>query len=763
MIITNLLLTTIFSLTNFSVQHSNFDYAAKHNYFRYCQNLNLSEYNKRFVQNLYDNDYICSETSITVLTHGMFGNNKYWFPKTDDFETLYFDSESLAYKLVNCNNFDIDYLPILFFGSFSETDIVQNETENDGPNDENEMIFPVQIKQLKKISDTEFGTVDFDLHNFDYNSQLLSNHIILVYNAPKNVDADNASNYEVARVFQEALDNVLATFSVYYGGKLPKINLIGHSRGGITNLYYCDVREKLVDNFISISTPFEGSLWAETLDAFINLYNIVKNENLNGYSAIFDENDILYNIGMLNTINVNHKVAIGCEMTQDLFFDEIVSFLQPLLQNQQNDDGLFKHLLRQLFEKLIRDNFINNTVTNLCDDVISTTQAIKNTLNFVNGFDNAVDNLCSFLNLNTVTMFDRELEASITLLDKVSNLFQNIRQFDTNNSCIKGDFCVDLNSQLCNINGSSPFDEEIIIPFGMEGTSNLVNKYLSTEEALAFVHNYESNFPEITNYILNILSTNDSLHSHVFNTLDICSCGFSRAIEEINPSQIPFYYFDNNFLTNIYEPDGVFNGSEFGFREKYYFEDEINFNDSSFRISQTFGNTLVTTKRLRACYVRNDKLTLSPNREGAGFAYIEFLFERPVYDFSFDISLWSDDESVVSSNLTFVYSTDENFREYLGSFMFESLIEENHLYTQTLRGQYALLENKTLFNQYYNEVQISSIPTNRETPSTIRVNSSSKFNAIGFYVACNPTTSTKNKGRICLSNFEYYLCESPLL
>ena len=43
------------------------------------------------------------------------------------------------------------------------------------------------------------------------------------------------------------------------GGILPKVNLIGHSRGGLTNLQYALDHPDLVDSLISIGTPYFGT------------------------------------------------------------------------------------------------------------------------------------------------------------------------------------------------------------------------------------------------------------------------------------------------------------------------------------------------------------------------------------------------------------------------------------------------------------------------------------------------------------------------
>lgn len=90
--------------------------------------------------------------------------------------------------------------------------------------------------------------------------------------------------------------------------------------------------------------------------------------------------------------------------------------------------------------------------------------------------------------------------------------------------------------------------------------------------------------------------------------------------------------------------------------------------------------------------------------------------------------------------------------------MYEDYNFEHNLYSQTLRGQQALLNDVELFQQYYTEIPIHLLPTNRDEPITYHINESD-FTYIGFFAACNPTTSTKNKGRICISNLTFNFCE----
>ena len=47
------------------------------------------------------------------------------------------------------------------------------------------------------------------------------------------------------------------------GGVLPKLNLIGHSRGGLTNMQYALDHPQMIDSMYSFDTPYIGTTIAE--------------------------------------------------------------------------------------------------------------------------------------------------------------------------------------------------------------------------------------------------------------------------------------------------------------------------------------------------------------------------------------------------------------------------------------------------------------------------------------------------------------------
>lgn len=237
MIFLNLFLTSLFAFSNFTSNNAFFERKAEQNYLRYLRSHNIVEYNEGFVGNLYNNDYIIDETMITVLTHGMCGNKDYWFPKNpdDNFEScMYMDLDSLPYKIINQNPFSMENIPILTVKPCFDENPFSNYSFDS-----------IIVNQLKCINQNSFYRFeDISFNSIEENKELFKHHIVLLYDLD-NIDFEknHQSNFYYSEIFKFTLDSFLAQTSIFYGGKLPKINLIGHSRGGIANLYYAESRE----------------------------------------------------------------------------------------------------------------------------------------------------------------------------------------------------------------------------------------------------------------------------------------------------------------------------------------------------------------------------------------------------------------------------------------------------------------------------------------------------------------------------------------
>lgn len=107
--------------------------------------------------------------------------------------------------------------------------------------------------------------------------------------------------------------------------------------------------------------------------------------------------------------------------------------------------------------------------------------------------------------------------------------------------------------------------------------------------------------------------------------------------------------YDDRIETNILTIDP----SDYGFQAQYYFYKKS--------VNHTIGNWNFTSDRLRCGYIEEEYINLSPNRNNAGVAYLEYSFDTMVYEVDTHLSFWSSSENLSSS------AGDTAFVQYLDS------------------------------------------------------------------------------------------------
>jgi pimeloyl-ACP methyl ester carboxylesterase len=88
----------------------------------------------------------------------------------------------------------------------------------------------------------------------------ISKHIIVVFQATE--EASNGTNNQKYFEFNYAISRIVYDVKNANDGILPKLNLIGFSRGGITNMQYALDHPDMVCSLISLGTPYFGSTTA---------------------------------------------------------------------------------------------------------------------------------------------------------------------------------------------------------------------------------------------------------------------------------------------------------------------------------------------------------------------------------------------------------------------------------------------------------------------------------------------------------------------
>ncbi len=246
------------------------------------------------------------QPQITVLTHGLGGNASHWsnnslevawikgarfqFAKTDDSLMSRLENQLLAEEGAN-----------LYWAKMTSQDSFEL----------------IDLKNKNNIR--EDGTyIDKNPHTIEKLTDN-SKHIILVFEA-KNPGHYNNYIYEQ---FNYMLSKIVYDVKDMNGGLLPRINLIGHSRGGITNLQYALDHPDMVAGLFSIGTPYFGTNTGST-----SLGASVVSGCARGLDDITDNRIYGRYYDRWNThakYRIKNTMALGGYSDTDFFFDALIN------------------------------------------------------------------------------------------------------------------------------------------------------------------------------------------------------------------------------------------------------------------------------------------------------------------------------------------------------------------------------------------------------------------------------------------------------
>ena len=207
------------------------------------------------------------------------------------------------------------------------------------------------------VANYDFILYHLDNHNYSLETATekkhitdISKHSVVVFEA----DLSDQKNDFIYAQFNYLVSKVLYDLKGLNANKVPRINLIGHSRGGLTNLQYALDHPDIVDSMISIGTPYLGSTSAD-LSKMINLKStdgpgqddIVDPKVYGEYLSRWNKNyDRLY-----SKINVH---AIGAYQSLDVLLYQL--FYPYTIGNLEKDSVGYKSasfLLRTGIKKLL--------------------------------------------------------------------------------------------------------------------------------------------------------------------------------------------------------------------------------------------------------------------------------------------------------------------------------------------------------------------------------------------------------------------------
>ena len=426
-------------------------------------------------------DYVNSAPTITVLTHGLGSKAYYW---SNDYSIsngrkLAYNSNSLINKIYE----DLEGQMTLYLA-----------------------------EGVDKGSSVDF---DFELKKYSYEDYINSNdgkptsviddvskHIVIAFNS----SVADSSNYTVYNEFHTILDNISAQYK-NLTGVLPRFNLVGHSRGGITNIMYAAEHPYNVASVFSLGTPYSGSALGE-LEILLGMMGytdenyVVDNE---GVESIMNEEE-LQNIrdawNSAYTADVNMNVVAYGSMTSIHLLEALIEDMDINYEKYERDYGTFVNDYSDLI----------NSVINVIEDCPGLTST---TLNFVDGLAKIFNDFGIDLFDVLFTKIDPNLEGKITYKE-VSDVLGLVNVIN-NEVVIMDDLFIDLNSQLgygfedgISYNGFKRYTKI----FGAEDYTE--NRAIPTQPGI--VHNLE---------IMNETYMNDIANSLVFGTPTSAIVGLS--------------------------------------------------------------------------------------------------------------------------------------------------------------------------------------------------------------------------------------------
>lgn len=160
-----------------------------------------------------------------------------------------------------------------------------------------------------------------------------------------------------------------------------------------------------------------------------------------------------------------------------------------------------------------------------------------------------------------------------------------------------------------------------------------------------------------------------------------------------------YSFYDHDFSQNFINEEG---GGQYFFYSIY---DEVTLPNGQ----------LLETNRLRTSYIENEYLVLSPNRNDAGTAYLDIAFRHNIPKLSFSASMWSAKEGAINESFVIQYY-DGGWKDRI-------------------------------------EIDPYELSTSKNSPDTFDVLFPKDTYRIRFYATHSNPFGNRNKGRICLDNF----------
>ena len=284
--------------------------------------------------------------TITVFTHGMdckayfwggtagmIGENPLWISQ--------FDTESMPMQLLELYNSTYSANVAELYVAFSTVQFeacVGVEYENTGyPTHRVEENTSGLYFELHSVN--EQGEVDenIDISTIDFNK-----NIIIVYQdsinqkekingSDVNVGIELALRYDEFHYIIDSICDAALTDT----GSVPRLNLIGHSRGGLLNMLYAIHHKYNVDTLYSLGTPYNGSWLVDYVHLFSSIVCQIESYDINNKHEIIQEKwneSNAWQYVNLKTISSTMDLKFAAAVLEDMLVSPTQNIQTPWLR-----------------------------------------------------------------------------------------------------------------------------------------------------------------------------------------------------------------------------------------------------------------------------------------------------------------------------------------------------------------------------------------------------------------------------------------------
>lgn len=399
-----------------------------------------------------NSNYVDDDTLLTIITPGLGGTASHFAPFIDDND----DKVKVSNKnnIINELGEILDNKVIIKYGKVSNNNSVRIE-----------------------------DVTEFFIDDYEYDS---SYHTILLFETKKS----SYSNEYVYSQFDKTVSQVVNEIKGNNDGLLPKVNLIGHSRGGLINLLYAMDHPDMVNKIFSMGTPYVGSSTAK-IDVELNDCGIGSGEKATDKEKAGEKdivNEELYksykerwnsNYSLYKHIDV---YAMGGSMTY--------GFLEKLLISKKMED------YRKIFG--VSKGEFNSLRFIAADQLFRIEmQSVQYSIFHKNGWDNLTKSIIGVLGINN----NDDLKLMTALLVTIENesKYKGIKK----RLVWMNDGLVDLKSQLGEGYRGFKNYKKIFSPY------NCNMGKCADPKQLPVVHNLEVKDKAFINYICRNIEMNE--------------------------------------------------------------------------------------------------------------------------------------------------------------------------------------------------------------------------------------------------------------